>query len=196
MKVTFLPMNKVVEVDEPLSLLEIAKSHGIHINSICNGVPSCGECRVYIKEGEQYLFPPLGPEMDLIGTGYFLDRRRLACQAFVHGDLIVDLSDHKEEQKNAFMQKIERQFENSKQRQSKLYSVTGNLVDQKEIQEEVVQIDMSELENQNEKKFVRKKNSKKNQESSKNLKNNNGFQRRNQNKSSNRNRRRNKKNNP
>ena len=60
-RVTFLPMNVTVEVDEadypfgdhglPGSLLDIAMKHNIHIEHNCGGNCACTTCHVVVKEG-------------------------------------------------------------------------------------------------------------------------------------------------
>jgi len=50
-KVTFLPENKEVEVDEGVTLLAAAEEAGIFINSLCGGEGLCGECRLQVAKG-------------------------------------------------------------------------------------------------------------------------------------------------
>jgi ferredoxin, 2Fe-2S len=96
MKLKFIPQNVEVEVTSDKSVLQIAQENNLHIKSVCKGVPSCAECRVYVAEGEHNLAPPSSTEMSLIGTGYFIDRRRLSCQMHCFGDVTVDLSEQNE----------------------------------------------------------------------------------------------------
>lgn len=98
MKVKFLPQNIEVEIKPNESVLSVAQDHGIHIQSVCKGIPSCAECRVHIVEGETNVVPPLQPELELIGTAYYIDRRRLSCQLRCFGDVVVDLSEQIEKQ--------------------------------------------------------------------------------------------------
>lgn len=93
MKVKFVPQNLEFEIKPGQSVMHLAEDHGIYIKSVCRGVPSCAECRVTIAEGEQNVFPPTAPELQLIGTGWFIDRRRLSCQMQCLGDVTVDLSE-------------------------------------------------------------------------------------------------------
>jgi 2Fe-2S ferredoxin len=92
-KIKFLPQNVEVPVDPEKSLLKIAQENGIKIKSICNGTPSCAECRVKIVEGDQSVPPPSKAELNLIGTSYFLDGRRLSCQVRCFGSITVDLTE-------------------------------------------------------------------------------------------------------
>ena len=93
MKVKFLPQNIEVEVNPNKSLLQIATENQIEIRSICKGVPSCAECRVKLVDGENNCFPPTKAELNLIGTNYFMDGRRLSCQVRCFGDVTVDLTE-------------------------------------------------------------------------------------------------------
>src|SRR5690606_34471704 len=67
---------------------------GIPIISTCNGMPSCAECRVRVVDGEYNLLPPSKKEISLIGTGYYIDNRRLSCQMICFGDVVVDTQEH------------------------------------------------------------------------------------------------------
>src|SRR5256886_17435392 len=61
-KVTFLPMNVTVEVDDtkypladhgkPGSLLDIALANGIELEHNCGGSCACPTCHVIVREGE------------------------------------------------------------------------------------------------------------------------------------------------
>lgn len=99
MKVKFLPSNKEVEIKPGQSVMHLAEDNGIYIKSVCRGVPSCAECRVRVVEGEQNVFPPATAELGLIGSGWFIDRRRLSCQMQCIGDITVDLTEQEMKQK-------------------------------------------------------------------------------------------------
>lgn len=100
MKVKFLPQNIEVEVNPNKSLLQIATENQIEIRSICKGVPSCAECRVKLVDGENNCFPPTKAELNLIGTNYFIDGRRLSCQVRCFGDVTVDLTEQVDKTEN------------------------------------------------------------------------------------------------
>lgn len=93
MKIKFLPTGQEIQADPNKSLLQLCTENQIEIKSICKGVPSCAECRVKIVEGEYNVVPPTKVEMSLIGTNYFIDQRRLACQVRCFGDVTVDLTE-------------------------------------------------------------------------------------------------------
>ena len=99
-KVTFDPAGVTVEADpshypygrhgRPGSLLDIALSHGVHVEHACGGVGACGTCHVIVTAGAESLSEPTEDELDLVeqapGSG---PDSRLACQAVVAGDVIV-----------------------------------------------------------------------------------------------------------
>jgi 2Fe-2S ferredoxin len=93
MKVKFLPMNKEVEITPEQTVLEVALANQVPIRTVCKGVPACAECRVRIVEGENNVLPPAKAELNLIGSGYFVDHRRLSCQLHCYGNVTVDVSE-------------------------------------------------------------------------------------------------------
>lgn len=93
MKVKFLPMNKEVEIAPTQTVLEVALANQVPIRTVCKGVPACAECRVRIVEGENFVLPPNKAELNLIGSGYFVDHRRLSCQLHCFGNVTVDVSE-------------------------------------------------------------------------------------------------------
>ena len=64
-KVTFLPLNRTVEVDDgkypladhgrPGSLLDIALANDIHLEHNCGGSCACTTCHVIVREGAENL---------------------------------------------------------------------------------------------------------------------------------------------
>lgn len=93
MKIKFMPQNIEIEGNPNKSLLQMAQENQIKIKSICNGKPSCAECRVKIIEGVGNVPPPGKEELNLIGTSYFIDNRRLSCQVRCFGSITVDLTE-------------------------------------------------------------------------------------------------------
>jgi len=49
-KVTFLPDQKEIEVDEGATLFEAAEKAGVYLNSLCGGEGVCGKCRVQVSK--------------------------------------------------------------------------------------------------------------------------------------------------
>ncbi len=128
MKVKFLPMDVEHEVKPGQSILDLAQQNNLHIQSVCKGIPSCAECRVYLKEGETNVIPPSDQELDLIGTAYFVDQRRLSCQLKCFGDVTVDLTEQLEKQEN-HRDKI---IDNNQRFKENSHARLGNILDEQE----------------------------------------------------------------
>lgn len=129
MKIKFIPQNIEVEVNPNKSVLNIALENGIQIHSICKGVPSCAECRIKIKEGENNVSKPSKAELSLIGNSYYLDGRRLSCQVKCFGPVTIDTTEQVNRQDNP-AKKI-RGFKTEKQYESKAILDTMLLEDKK-----------------------------------------------------------------
>lgn len=126
MKIRFEPMGLEVEATPDKSLLTIAQENNIQIRSICKGQVSCGECRVKIIEGENNVPPPTKAELNLIGTTYFIDGRRLSCRANAFGNITVDLTEQLET-KEGGSKKI-RGFKSKNSSSNESHAVQGTLV--------------------------------------------------------------------
>jgi 2Fe-2S ferredoxin len=101
-RVTFLPHNVTVEVDEsqfplqddgkPGSLLDIAIAHGIPMEHNCGGNCACTTCHVVVKQGAANLTPMQPDEEDRLDMAPGLTlHSRLGCQAVVKGDVVVEI---------------------------------------------------------------------------------------------------------
>ena len=115
MKVKFLPQDVEYEVKPGQSVLNVAHDNGVHIQSVCKGIPSCAECRVKVVEGVNNILPPMAEELSLIGTAYFVDQRRLSCQMRCFGDVVVDLDEQ-----------VAKEHISTKQPQGKVKKETGD----------------------------------------------------------------------
>lgn len=93
MKIKFIPQNVEADVDPSKTLMQIATDSGLKIKSLCGGVATCGECRVRIVEGENSVPEPSHLELNMIGTSYYIDGRRLSCQVRCFGSVTVDLTE-------------------------------------------------------------------------------------------------------
>jgi uncharacterized 2Fe-2S/4Fe-4S cluster protein (DUF4445 family) len=85
-KVTFLPDQKEVEVNEGVTLFKAAEKAGVYLNSLCGGEGVCGKCRAQVTKGkakaDKHSLAFLSKEE--IQNGYVL-----ACQTQVKDDLEV-----------------------------------------------------------------------------------------------------------
>lgn len=141
MKVKFLPQDIELEINPGQSVLDLAQQNDIHIQSVCKGIPSCAECRVYIKEGEHNVMPPQAKELELIGTAYFVDQRRLSCQLRCFGDVIVDLTEQVEKQNKSTKNPQGRYVKERDDSQARMGNVLEELTEEekeyeKELEEE------------------------------------------------------------
>jgi 2Fe-2S ferredoxin len=125
-KVKFIPQNIVCEVKSGQSVLDVATENNIFIKSICRGVPSCAECRVILAEGEYNVLQPSSAELALIGSGYFIDRRRLSCQLKCFGDITVDLTEQVEKEKE--LKNPKPRSRNSREETIQSNAVMGNMM--------------------------------------------------------------------
>lgn len=128
-KIKFLPDKAEYDISSDKSVMELAFEKGIPIQSSCKGMATCGECRVIVVEGENQVLPPTSQEISLIGQGHYIDQRRLSCQLYCFGDVIVDVSEQKEKSADpslskTFLKRIK------KEKTSDVHSVKDNLIEQ------------------------------------------------------------------
>lgn len=101
-RVTFRPADVTVEVDDqdvryggrgrPGSLLDVALRHGVRLEHTCGGSCACTTCHVVVAQGSESLSPMEPDEEDRLDTARGLtSRSRLACQAVVQGDVVVEV---------------------------------------------------------------------------------------------------------
>jgi len=103
-KITFMPMNKTIEVDPSKvpyddhgldgSILEIALAHGIEIDHACGGVCACSTCHVIVSKGLGSCNEAIDEELDQIDNAPKATfESRLACQTVPNGemDIVVEI---------------------------------------------------------------------------------------------------------
>ena len=103
-KITFQPMNKVIEVDLdrmpykdhglPGSFLDIALNHGLHLEHACGGNCACTTCHVVVKQGKELLSAAQDDELDRLDMAADLQLdSRLGCQAVIEkpGEIVVEI---------------------------------------------------------------------------------------------------------
>ncbi len=102
--ITFLPMNRRVEVDPrdlpyghrglPGSILDIALKHGIDLTHACGGVGACATCHVIVHQGQSACNKLTEGEADQLDSAYGpTPHSRLACRCVPDGtqDLLVEI---------------------------------------------------------------------------------------------------------
>ncbi len=87
-KVTFLPEQQEIEVEDGTTLLQAAEEAGIRLNTLCGGEGLCGECRLQVVDGKA--------QADKNAIGFFSKDELqkgfvLACQTRVEDDLQVNV---------------------------------------------------------------------------------------------------------
>lgn len=87
-KVIFEPAGRSVYVLPGTILLEVAARAGVILQTPCGGGGTCGKCKVRVTSGNCLATPSC---VKLLGDGPVLEGWRLACQARVQGDLIVEV---------------------------------------------------------------------------------------------------------
>jgi len=85
-KVTIMPENISVNVEENTNLIAAAKKAGISIESPCGGHGTCGKCAVKLISGEVEAYDDSHLPQNLKGLGYVL-----ACKAKVKEDIVVEV---------------------------------------------------------------------------------------------------------
>jgi len=89
-RVTFLPSNVAVDVEEGTSILDAALNHSIDLEHNCGGNCACSTCHVIVREGMEHLSELSEEEEDQLDDADGLTRQsRLACQAKVSGPVVV-----------------------------------------------------------------------------------------------------------
>ena len=101
-KVVFTPSGKRGEFSRNSNLLDIARSLGVDIDSVCGGRGICGRCQVEPSEGDFPKFKINARNKNLSSwsdteteyqnkKGNIKDGRRLACCSMLKGDMVIDV---------------------------------------------------------------------------------------------------------
>jgi len=88
-RITFLPDNVTVEVEDGHNLLAAAAEAGVYIQASCGGDGVCGKCRVQLETGT------LRSAKGALKQDEYANGTRLACQSFVSGDCTVVIPEQK-----------------------------------------------------------------------------------------------------
>jgi ferredoxin len=93
-KVRFLNEKLEVEVPEGTSILEAARKCGAPEGDRCGGVCACSTCHVYVVRGGEGMSEVEDEEADILDKAFDVRlESRLGCQAKIHGDIDVVISD-------------------------------------------------------------------------------------------------------
>ena len=113
-KVFFPTLDRLVLADEGMTLMEIARKHGIRLNAPCSGEHKCGKCRVKVIEGitDQYgidskaghLSPLTAEERQMLHCDEQPGLFRLACFARVTGEIAVEIADDNADAENIILE--------------------------------------------------------------------------------------------
>jgi uncharacterized 2Fe-2S/4Fe-4S cluster protein (DUF4445 family) len=90
--VTFEPAHVVTDAAPGDTLFDLARRAGVAVETACVGKGTCGLCRVKVRAGEASLSPFGSVERKHLGNVYFITKERLACQARVSGDVVVEVT--------------------------------------------------------------------------------------------------------
>lgn len=87
-------LGKSVEVkDFSKSILHLVQEARIDWMHACGGKGRCTTCKIIILEGDEHLAPLTRAESGYQKQGLLLENERLACQAKISGDIIIDVSE-------------------------------------------------------------------------------------------------------
>ena len=93
-KVRFVKEGLEVEVADGATILEAAKRIGAPEGDRCGGVCACSTCHVYVTAGFEGTSEIEDDEFDILDKAFDVRSiSRLGCQARVHGDVVVEISD-------------------------------------------------------------------------------------------------------
>lgn len=103
-----MPSGRRGRVEPGQSLLDVARQMGVEIESICGGRLTCGKCKVQVEAGNFQKHGLISDPLHLTPPGeaerLLLERMesrncRLACSAYVQGDLLVTVPEESRAQK-------------------------------------------------------------------------------------------------
>ena len=105
-KVTCLPGNNTMEIDEETPLLTALRERNVYVKSSCGGHASCSDCVIKIVEGENNINKPPFAEQSILGNVFFITKERLSCQTKITGPITIDVGAHDQDRdREKFLQK-------------------------------------------------------------------------------------------
>ncbi|MBT4369319.1 MAG: adenylate/guanylate cyclase domain-containing protein, partial [Candidatus Marinimicrobia bacterium] len=88
-KLTLLPDNKVIEVENDKLILEATLDENISHAHACGGEGKCTTCRVLVLDGLDHCSEPTEKELRIKEKIHSTQEFRLACQTRIQGDMTV-----------------------------------------------------------------------------------------------------------
>lgn len=96
-KLTFKKLNRTLDVEKGISILDAALRHDIPLFHTCGGNCSCSTCRVRVLQGGRNLSEMDTMEAEVLDTFDLKPPYRLGCQSLILGDVEVDIPDRDKE---------------------------------------------------------------------------------------------------
>ncbi len=84
-----LPENKIVRASHESTVLKALLDAKIPIPTSCQGMGTCGTCRIFVDQGLEKLPPRNEIEQEFAAERGFADNERLSCQIQVQEGLIL-----------------------------------------------------------------------------------------------------------
>jgi ferredoxin, 2Fe-2S len=92
-KIHLLPLDVIVDADDGATVMGAAQSHGYYWPTTCGGEGRCTTCACEVIEGRDALSDMGRSERNSLvnerGEGVLQSAVRLACQARLHGEVLV-----------------------------------------------------------------------------------------------------------
>lgn len=89
--IKFHPHGKIVDAKGKPTILELAQTAGVDIETECAGLGVCGSCQVKVLSGEEYLSKMDEDEKETVAFFSIPAQNRLACKAQVEGSVEVEV---------------------------------------------------------------------------------------------------------
>ena len=114
-QIVFQPSGRRGEIEAGKSILEAARTLGVGIEAACSGARVCGKCRVIVETGRfeklnlasaaDHVSPVGEAEKKFLTAEELARGYRLACNAFLSGDLVVTVPEESRSAKQVILEK-------------------------------------------------------------------------------------------
>ena len=114
-QIVFQPSGRRGEIEKGKSILEAARALGVGIEAACGGARVCGKCRVIVETGRfeklnlsssaDHVSPVGDVERKFLTAKELARGYRLACNAFLTGDLVVTVPEESRSAKQVILEK-------------------------------------------------------------------------------------------